>query len=119
MDTFWELCYGVSAGLLKENVSNSVGYWDRQTGLIQVYSIACHEDIMNNLCEMIRRDALFEEKGYPDELYLKEMYQRQEEGEMVLSMDTSLRLHLYNKLLFQFSEEDYVEEIKKERFLLS
>ena len=47
------------------------------------------------------------------------MYQRQEEWEMVLSMDTSLRLHLYNKLLFQFSEEDYVEEIKKERFLLS
>lgn len=119
MDAFWELCYGVSAGLLKEKVSHSVGYWDRQTGLIQVYSIACHEDIMNNLCEMIRRDALFEEKGYPDELYLKEMYQRQEEGEMALSIDTSLRLHLYNKLLFQFSEEDYVEEIKKEIFLLS
>ena len=74
---------------------------------------------MNDLCEMIRRDVLFVGSSYPDELYLGEMYRRQEEGEIVLSMDTSLRLHLYHKMLVQFSEDNYAEEIKKETFLLS
>lgn len=89
------------------------------TGQIQVYPTACCEDIMDNVCEMIRRDALTVENGYTEEVYLREMYRRQEEGEIVLCMDTSLRLHLYHKLLIQFSEDDYAEEIKKERFLLS
>lgn len=119
MDAFWELCYAVSAGLLKEKVSHQVGCYDGQTGQIQVYPVACHEDIMNDLCEMIRRDVLFVGSSYPDELYLGEMYRRQEEGEIVLSMDTSLRLHLYHKMLVQFSEDNYAEEIKKETFLLS
>lgn len=119
MDAFWELCYAVSAGLLKEKASHQVGCYDGQTGQIQVYTVASQEDIMDHLCEMIRRDVLFAGTGYPDELYLGEMYRRQEEGEIVLSMDTSLRLHLYHKMLVQFSEDDYAEEIKKERFLLS
>lgn len=119
MDAFWELCYAVSAGLLKEKISHQVGCWDRMTGQIQVYPTACCEDIMDNVCEMIRRDALTVENGYTEEVYLREMYRRQEEGEIVLCMDTSLRLHLYHKLLIQFSEDDYAEEIKKERFLLS
>ena len=31
MDAFWELCYAVSAGLLKEKISHQVGCWDRMT----------------------------------------------------------------------------------------
>lgn len=119
MDAFWELCYAVSAGLLKEKASHQVGCYDGQTGQIRVYTVTCHEDIMDHLCEMIREDVLFMGTSYPDELYLGEMYRRQEDGEIVLSMDTSLRLHLYHKMLVQFSEDNYAEEIKKERFLLS
>lgn len=111
-EAFYELCSAISLGLIKNNISHSVRWYDTNKSHIVDRIVRTEEDYIHMIEELMLKEEISDGNFYNEE-YLKEIYLYENDFETVISLNLELKVFLNKEVLMQFSEENYIQEIER------
>lgn len=117
LDAFWEIISAVSLGLLASDIPHCIQWFNITEKRITSQNIKSYEDF-HGMIETLIITGVIENQGTVPEEYMYEFYQHCMNNESVLMFNTDLVLSYNENRLFEFSEEDYAQEIKKETIFI-